>query len=45
MKNVKTGNIVSDMATILQAVDASDSIFESLQYRLFEKQQQGIAVK
>ena len=45
MKNVKTGKIVSDMATTLQAVQASDSLFESLQYRLFEKQQQGIAVK
>ncbi len=45
MKNVKTGKIVADIETSLQAVDESDSIFESLQQKLFEKQQKGIVLK
>ncbi|MBI1822947.1 MAG: hypothetical protein HY201_02420 [Nitrospirae bacterium] len=45
MQNVKTGKIVSDMESVLQASNESDTILESLQYQLFEKQQKGIAVK
>ena len=45
MKNIKTGKIVSDIESMLQASSDSDTIFESLQYQLFKKQQQGIPAK
>lgn len=45
MKNVKTGTIVSNIETTLQPDNESDTIFESLQYRLFDKQQRGIPTK
>ncbi len=45
MQNVKTGKIVSDIESNLLASNESDAIFESLQYQLFEKQQQGIPAK
>ncbi len=45
MQNVKTGTIVSNIETTLQADHESDTIFESLQYQLFEKQQRGISAK
>jgi hypothetical protein len=37
MKNLKTRQMISEISADLQASDASDSIVESLQYRLFER--------
>jgi len=45
MQNVKTGKTIFDVASILQELNGSDSIFESLQYQLFEKQQKGMTAK
>ena len=45
MQNVKTGTIVSNMETTREPLNESDTIFESLQYQLFEKQQKGLSVK
>ncbi len=39
MKNVKTGKIVSEIDTTLQSENETDSVIESLQHKLFEKQQ------
>jgi hypothetical protein len=45
MQNVKTGTIVSNIETTLKPDNESDTIFESLQYQLFDKQQRGIPAK
>ena len=45
MQNVKTGRVISDIESNLFTSNESDTIFESLQYKLLEKRQKGILAK
>ncbi len=45
MQNVKTGSVIFNIESVLQPSNESDTILESLQYQLLEKQQKGIATK